>query len=140
MLNMIVPRFDIAFRPSRSLFDDWIDPYSYFVECEDWVPAADIAETDQAYRVTMELPGIDMKKVDISHGDGILTVRGEKQKETVEGECCHCSERYSGSFQRMIRIPGKVDSDKIDAAYKDGVLTLTLPKAQESIPRKIEVH
>jgi HSP20 family protein len=138
MLNMIVPRFDIAFRPSRSLFDEWIDPY--FVECEDWVQPADNAETGQAYRVTMELPGIDMKKLDIAHGDGILIVKGEKQKETVEGECCYCAERYSGSFQRRIGIPGKVDSDKIDATYKDGVLTLTLPKAQESIPRKIEVH
>ena len=140
MMRMLVPRFDIEFRPSRSLFDEWIDPYPYVVECEDWMPASDIAESEKAYVVTMEVPGIDMKKTDISYNDGVLTVKGEKQKETVEDECCHCAERYSGSFQRSLRIPGKVDRDKIDATYKDGILKLTLSKSEESMPKKIEIH
>jgi HSP20 family protein len=140
MMRMIAPRFDIALRPSRSLFDTWFNPYRSFMECEDWSPASDIAETEKLYVVTMELPGIDMKKTDISYNDGMLTVKGEKGKESMEGECCHCVERYSGSFERSFRIPGKIDSDKIDATYKDGVLKLTLPKAKESMPKKIVVH
>lgn len=140
MMRMLAPRFDIALRPSRNLFDTWFNPYRYFVECEDWSPASDIAETEKLYVVSMELPGIDMKKTDISYNDGMLTVKGEKGKESMEGECCHCAERYSGSFERSFRIPGKIDSDKIDATYKDGVLNLTLPKAKESMPKKIVVH
>jgi len=140
MTRMLIPRFDIALRPSRSLFDAWLDPYRYTVECEDWMPASDIAETEKAYVVTMDLPGIDMKKTDISFTEGVLTVKGEKAKESMEGECCHCAERYSGSFQRSFRVPGKVDRDKIDATYKDGILKLMLPKAEESMPKKITVH
>jgi len=104
------------------------------------MPALDIAETEKAYVVSMELPGIDMKKTDISFDNGVLTVKGEKEKETLEGECCQCAERYSGSFRRSIQISGKVDSDKIDATYKDGILKLTLPKDEASLPKKITVN
>jgi len=140
MMRMLVPRYDVEYRPSRSLFDEWFDPFGSIVECEDWMPAADIAETEKSYVVSMEIPGIDMKKTDISYHDGLLTVKGEKEKESMEGESCHCAERYSGSFNRNFRIPGKVNSDKIDATYKDGILKLTLPKAAESLPKKIAVH
>ena len=88
----------------------------------------------------MELPGIDMKKTDISYNDGILSVSGEKGKASTEGECCHCAERYSGSFQRSFRIVGKVDREKIEATYTDGILKVTLPKAEKSLPKKIAVH
>ena len=118
----------------------WSDPYTYVVRDDEWTPASDITETVKSYVVTMELPGIDMKKTDISYIDGVLTVKGEKTKDSMEGECCYCSERYSGSFNRTFQIPGKVDSDKIDATYKDGILKLTLTKAEESLPKKIEVH
>ena len=72
--------------------------------------------------------------------DGVITIKGEKNKETVEGESCHCSERYSGAFQRDFRIGGKIDKDNIDASFKDGVLKLTLPKSEESVPKRIEIH
>ena len=140
MMRMLIPRFDVAPRPSRRLFDTWLDPLRYVAECEDWIPSSDIAETDKLYVVTMELPGIDMGKMDISYNDRMLTVKGEKGKESMEGECCHSAERYSGSFERSFRIPGDVDSDKIDATYKDGILKLSLPKNERNIPRKITVH
>jgi HSP20 family protein len=140
MTTMLVPRFDIAFRPFRSLFEEWFNPYPSDLECGEWMPASDIAETDKAYAVTMELPGIDMKKTDISYNDGVITVKGEKIKETLEGECCHCAERFSGSFTRSFRISGGVDRDKIDATYKDGILKVVLPKSEESMPKKITIH
>ena len=146
MMRMLdlVPALDVAFGRPESFIDryfgDWVVPStSYYVDC-DWMPASDMAETDRAYRVTLEVPGIDMTKTDISYADGILTVKGEKEKDVAQGESCYCAERYSGSFLRTFRIPGKVDHEKIDATYKDGVLNLTLPKAEESVPKKIEVH
>jgi len=140
MTRMLMPTIDTDFRPWRGLWSDWGFPANYFVECRDWAPATDIAETDAYFMVTMELPGIDMTKTDISFNDGILTVKGEKHKETSEGECCQCSERYEGSFTRAIEVSGRVRSDKIDATYRDGVLKVTLPKSEESVPKKIEVH
>jgi HSP20 family protein len=135
MIDMIP--FDMALRPLGSL---WARTYPYFAECEDWAPATDIAETGKAYLVSMEIPGMDMKKLDVSYNDGELRVKGEKTKETDEGECCHCVERFSGTFDRSFPISGKVERDKIDAAYKDGILKITIPKAAESVPKKIEVH
>lgn len=142
MLNSI-PRFDVAFRPQTrlwdSLFSDWIIPSTGLDEC-DWVPPSDIVETNTGYHVTMELPGIEMKKLDITFSEGILTVKGEKTKKVFDGESCYCSERYSGSFQRNFRIPGAVDKDNIEAKYKDGILRVSLAKSGESIVKKIKIH
>jgi HSP20 family protein len=142
MLN-VVPRYNVAFRPlTRGLnrfFSDWAIPSAYLDEC-DWTPASDIAETDTEYHVTMELPGIDMKKLDISFSKGILTVKGEKTTEVSLGESCYCSERYSGSFQRSVQIPGAVDKENIEADYKDGILKVSLAKSEKIAVKKIEIH
>jgi len=139
----LVPRFDLAFRTPVSVWDrffgDWGFPETYLDEGQ-WTPAADISETDSHYFVSMELPGIDMKEMDIAYADGLLTVKGEKVRTTDIGEACYCTERYAGSFQRIFRIPGSVDKDKIDATYKDGILKVSLPKSEESRVKKIEVH
>jgi HSP20 family protein len=142
MLN-IVPRYNVAFRSQTGrldrFFSDWVIPSTYLDEC-DWTPASDIAETDTEYHVTMELPGIDMKKLDISFSEGHLTVKGEKTKEVSVDESCYCTERYSGSFQRSFQIPKAVDKEKIEANYKDGVLKVSLEKSEESAVKKIEIH
>lgn len=142
MLN-VIPRVDVAFRPQTRLLDtflsSWMIPSTNLDEC-DWIPASDIAETDTEYHVTMELPGIDMKKLDISFSEGVLSVIGEKTKEVSIGEFCYCSERYSGSFQRSFRIPGMVDKENIEAKYRDGILRVSLTKSEESVVKKIEIH
>jgi HSP20 family protein len=138
----IVPWYDYSMRPSSNfdrLFNEWFGP-SYYMESCEWTPASDVAETETAYILTVELPGVDPKNVDISFNDGIVSIKGEKNKETAEDESCYCSERYSGSFEREFSIPGKVDKDKIDATFEHGVLRLTLNKAEESVPKKIQIH
>ena len=124
------------------VLDEWFYPYPvrYGVECADWVPAADIAETGKEYIVSIEAPGIDMNKTELTFTGGTLTVKGEKVKESRDGECCHCVERYSGTFERSFRVSDKVDGDKIDATYKDGILKVVLPKTEESEVKKIEIH
>jgi HSP20 family protein len=139
----VIPSFDAAFRPESRLWDplfrDWMVSISNLGEYE-WIPASDITETDTEYLLTMELPGIDMNKVDISFSEGILTVKGEKTKGVSIGESCYCMERYSGSFQRSFRIPGPVDTEKIEASYKDGILRVNLAKSGQSVVKKIEIH
>jgi HSP20 family protein len=139
----VIPRFDAALRPQTrlwdTLFSDWMVPSSNLGEYE-WVPSSDISETDTGYLLTMELPGIDMNKLDISFSEGILSVKGEKTKDISRGESCYCSERYSGSFQRSFRIPGPVDSEKIEAGYKDGILRVSLARSGKSVVKKIEIH
>jgi HSP20 family protein len=141
MTTMLVP-FDWDFSPAERVFDrlfGWDEPIATVCD-EGWTPSADFAETDKAYMITIELPGVDKSKVDITYEDGHVSVKGEKEKEAAEGESCNCSERFFGSFSRTFHLGGSVDRDKIDANYKDGVLKLVLPKSEESIPKKIEIH
>jgi HSP20 family protein len=136
----------VSFRATLPLFDRVLDemfspyPITYGEACATWVPASDIAETDKEYIVSVEAPGIDMNKTEVTYSRGVLTVTGEKVKESREGECCHCAERYSGSFKRSFRVSDNVDGDKIDATYKDGILKVVLPKTEERIVKKIEIH
>ena len=140
----IITAFRNTHRPFIDLFElfleDWMRPYYRFEALEGWVPASEIAETDKEYVVIFELPGIDMKGLDISYKDGLLTVKGEKKNDETEGESFYCSERYSGSFERSLVIPGKIKEDKIDATFNNGILKLILPKSEESAVKRIEVH
>jgi HSP20 family protein len=140
ILDLVPVSFRSLWPLSERFFGDWEYPLDNAGDYESWVPASDIAETPKEYILTMELPGIDMKKIDVTFNDGILSIRGEKVKDSREGECCHCAERYSGSFERSFRISNGVEKEKIDASYKDGILTVTLPKTEESGVKKILVH
>ncbi len=105
-----------------------------------WTPAVDITEHETEYLVKAELPGVSKEDVKITMQDNILTIRGEKkqEKETKEGNL-HRVERSYGSFQRSFTLPATVKGDKIEASYKDGILSVTLPKAEEAMPKQIEV-
>jgi HSP20 family protein len=141
-LLSLIPRTG-SFLPTRDLFDRFFDEWdmpSLFDEDNKWMPAFDIAEKEGEYLVTAELPGMDMKDIDITFTDGLLTVKGEKKQEKEEKDKdYHRIERRYGSFQRSFRVPQKVDTNKIEASYKDGILKLVLPKAEESRAKKIKV-
>jgi HSP20 family protein len=105
-------------------------------------PAVDVAETDKAYEIAAELPGMDEKNIEVKFADGILTIKGEKQEEKEEKKKdYYLSERNYGSFQRSFQVPDSVQADKIEANFKKGVLTVTLPKSTEAqkAVKKIDV-
>ena len=92
----------------------------------------DIAETEKAYEITAELPGMSESDVEVVASNGGLTIKGEKKEEKEEKKKdYYLSERRYGSFERRMQIPEGVDADKIDATFKKGVLTVTLPKKPE---------
>jgi HSP20 family protein len=97
------------------------------------VPAVDVTETDKAYEITAELPGMDEKDMEVKFANGVLTIKGEKQNEKEEKkQDYYLRERSFGSFQRTFQVPDGVDTSKIDASFKKGVLTVTLPKSTEA--------
>ena len=96
-------------------------------------PAVDIVDTDKAYEIAAELPGLDENNIDVKFADGTLTIKGEKRDEKEEKKKdYYLSERRYGSFQRSFSVPDGVDADKITASFKNGVLTVTLPKTAEA--------
>jgi HSP20 family protein len=106
------------------------------------MPAVDVVESEKAYELTAELPGMDEKNIEVKVVNGSLTINGEKQEEKEEKKKdYYLQERNYGSFERSFGIPEGVDADKIEASFKKGVLTVTLPKKAEAQKpaKKIEV-
>jgi HSP20 family protein len=141
----LIPRRESVFSlvPDFDLFERFFDNLTVpdiLSEERALVPAFDISETEKEYVIAGEIPGVDVKDLDITLIDGILTVKGEKNHEKEENEGnYHRVERHYGSFCRSFRIPNKVKTEKLDATYKDGILKVTLPKAEETQAKKIEV-
>jgi HSP20 family protein len=99
---------------------------------QDFAVKVDTAETEKAYEVTVELPGVEEKDVSVTLNDDVLTVKGEKRTERDETEKnYHLTERSYGAFERSFRLPENVDPGKIAAGFDKGVLKVTLPKSPE---------
>ncbi len=124
----------------RSVFD--IEPFWRRPLKWGAAPAVDIVETDDAYEVTADLPGMDEKNLEVKLAKGALTIKGEKREEKEEKKRdYYLHERHIGSFERRFALPEGVDTDKIEASFTKGVLTVKLPKKPEAIKpeKKIEV-
>jgi HSP20 family protein len=94
---------------------------------------ADVSETDSEYEISVELPGIDEKDIEVGISDGVLTLKAEKKVEREEKKKdYHLTERSYGSVRRSFRIPEGVATGKIKAAFSKGVLEVTLPKTKEA--------
>ena len=107
----------------------------------EWSPPLDVAETDEAIIVDVEVPGIDPATLDISVTGDVLTIRGEKHDETgQEGHNYHRVERRYGSFTRSLTLPASVEADKVEAKARSGVLSIRLPKKESARARKVEIR
>ncbi|KAB2535270.1 hypothetical protein AL035_20190 [Salipiger aestuarii] len=95
-------------------------------------PRTDVSETDDAMLVSVDLPGLDDKDVEVNVTEDMLTIRGSREDKSEKDGFTSQSRR---SFQRMIPVPAGVDSGKVEAEFKRGVLTVTLPKTEESKAR-----
>ncbi len=105
-------------------------------------PAVDIVEKNETFEITVELPGMDEKNIEVKLTNGDLTIKGEKQEEKEEKKKdYYLHERSYGSFERRFAVPEGVDVAKIEASFKKGVLTVMLPKTPEARKpeKKIEV-
>lgn len=108
----------------------------------DWVPPVDIFENDKHELVLRaELPGIKREDIDIRVENNVLSIRGERKRESeVSDEQYHRVERCCGTFVRSFSLPSTVDTEKVKADYKDGVLSVTLPTREEAKPKQIQVQ
>lgn len=103
-----------------------------------WTPLADVTETDEAFHVEIELPGVKSKDIDVEASGQELVVTGEIKERERQG-VLRRSTRRTGAFEYRLRLPGEVDTDKINAQMSDGVLSITIPKAEVARPRRVEI-
>lgn len=146
--------FDSLRRQIDSLFDDFGRaplrlPFSHspFDADQFWrrepfshgLPAVDVSEQADEFRINAELPGMDEKDIEVKLANGSLIIKGEKKEEKNETRKeYHLTERRYGSFERVFRLPREVDPEKIQARFSKGVLQVQLPKRAEAVhPEKV---
>ncbi|HOW98883.1 MAG TPA: Hsp20/alpha crystallin family protein [Kiritimatiellia bacterium] len=133
--------FERLHREMNELFDGFLRdfggtalPSLWRERAEDRVlPSVEVAETDESVQVTVELPGMDEKDIQVSLDDNALMVKGEKKQEREERKKNYrLSERSYGQFQRVIPLPAGIETDQVKAQFKNGVLNIILPKARST--------
>jgi HSP20 family protein len=146
---MNIVRYDNPARTLDKLF--YFDPLTEFARAfapaanaaataGPWTPPVDVAETEDAILLHVELPGIKLEEIDIELTGDTLTIRGERKRVREEQKDNFVRvERSYGRFQRSFTLATPVKNDKVSAAYRDGILEITLPKSEETKPRKIAV-
>jgi len=139
-LSTLSPRernpLDSFRREMDRLFEDfWGDgkPMRAFRAAEGFWPDVDVKDTDKELNVSVELPGLDEKDVEVLLSQEALTIRGEKREDSEQDKGgYHYAECRYGAFERTIPLPASVEADKVKATFKKGVLRVSLPKTPEA--------
>ena len=133
MLNQLRKEMDRAFELSGG--------ENGSVVTSDWTPAVDVKESDNAFTIIADIPGVDPKDIDVHMENGMLTIKGERESEKKEEkEGYKRVERSYGSFYRRFTMPDTANAEKISAKSRNGVLEITIPKNEKVQPRKISVQ
>ena len=103
-------------------------------------PAVDVIEYADSFEVYCDVPGVELKDIEISLSGSVLTLKGEKRPSTrrADGDM-YREEMREGRFQRTLQLPLPVDTDKVEAVLSEGVLRIVMPKHEELKPRQIAV-
>lgn len=128
--------------PALRRMIDVVPPFRAPAGFPTMVPAVDVTEEKEAFRISMDLPGLSEGDVDLSLSGRTLVIKGEKKQEQKKSEASwHLTERSYGAFERSFALPDSVDAAKVAASFNNGVLVVTLPKlpAAQTETRKIEV-
>ncbi|HTU95276.1 MAG TPA: Hsp20/alpha crystallin family protein [Solirubrobacteraceae bacterium] len=105
-----------------------------------WIPAMDLVETDGAFVLKADLPGLSESDVNIEVADRVLTISGERKSEHQDRKAGYYRvERSYGSFRRSLTLPEGVDADAVKATFANGVLEVTVPKPVTQAPRKVQI-
>jgi len=103
-------------------------------------PAVNVWMNDEAAVITAELPGVDVKDLDISVVGETVTLSGERKADDLPKDVTyHRQERGAGKFTRTIDLPFTVDSGKVQATLEKGILRVLLPRSEKDKPRKVLV-
>jgi HSP20 family protein len=140
----LIPHFN-------SLYDNFFDDGDFFLSRQ-ILPLGrlnnkyktfdlDVEETNNNYKITADIPGIDKTDIDISFDNNMLTISFERKEETKEtrDKYLHVERKY-GKYSRSIYFPYNFKFEDINACYKDGVLNIIIPKNKNDSRKKIEVQ
>jgi len=104
----------------------------------DFTPLADIEESDDAWMIEVELPGVKKKDIEVETRGRTVVITGERKEKERKG-VLRQRRRVTGSFRYEVTVGGEFDPEAISARLADGELTITIPKAEQDQPRKIKI-
>ena len=126
------------------LFDDFPAPWSsarFNLPQGLLIPAVDMTATKKAFKLTVEVPGMDATDIDMHVHDGAIFISGEKkERRDDEEEAYSYSERSYGSFERRIELPQGSDEKGIKAKVHNGILEITVPKMAEAAAKRQRIE
>jgi len=106
-----------------------------------WQPPVNVYEDKDHLSIEAQLPGIDLKDIELSVKEQTLEVRGERKAEVEKSQDgYHVREARYGKFSRSFVLPSTVKADEAKATYDKGVLTITIPKQEKAKPRTIQIE
>ncbi len=106
-----------------------------------WSPTANLSETEKAYELSLDLPGMTPEDFEIELKNGELWITGERKSSDEEkGRTWHRVESHYGKFRRVFRLGDGVDPENVDAEYHEGVLLITVPKTESAKTRHIPIR
>lgn len=106
-----------------------------------FTPSLDLEETEDAYRLHVELPDVRPEDVEVSVDRRTLTISGQRRFYDEQGsDRFRRVERSFGRFHRVLRLPDGADPDGVEATHRDGLLEVHVPKREEARARRIPVR
>lgn len=126
-------------REMEQVFDQFSYPMPLGMNMNMMAPALDITETDDAYLVSIDVPGMNQADIKIELDDHQLRVSGERKEERSERDRTARSERYFGWFERVVTLPSQVRDEQIEATLRNGVLHIAVPKVEAVQPKQIPI-
>jgi len=111
------------------LFDSMI--YKTLEKSQNWTPEVSVFENDKLYTVTLDIPGVEKKNVNIEVEGSALIVSGKREEVNEKDMSLYYSQTRYGNFSRTFNLPEEINVEKIGAKYKNGTLILTLPKMEK---------
>lgn len=110
-------------------------------ETSSWMPAVDIRELDDQFKLTIDIPGMSAADVDVTVEKNVLSLSGKRsENEAGVDKGYTMTERKTGEFTRRFTLPDDIDADGITATAENGVLSISIPRNKESTVRKIAVN
>ena len=147
--SILTPRYRDPFQALRNEMDQLFDSFlsgslssPRLLEGlqETMVPSLDVRENGSSITVEAELPGLNIKDVELTVENGVLSISGERRMEKhEEKENYHLMERRYGRFERAVRLPESVDENKIEAKFDKGILRVVLQKKPEAIRQQKKI-
>ncbi|MDJ0615707.1 MAG: Hsp20/alpha crystallin family protein [Calothrix sp. MO_192.B10] len=127
------------------LFDDWMHGESsenLFPKMSiAWEPAIELQETDTDIILKAEIPGVEVKDINVEVSADAVSIAGEhKQEKRTDEKGWYRSEFHYGKFQRIVHLPTSIKNEEVKSEFVAGVLTLTLPKIEKARRNIVKVN